>query len=125
MADYECWPPWVYTEAGQLPSNTNPADLATSRSLVGRLNSWAAQYDASLNRDDPASSGFADPQIEDDFLAHGLAARSRTRPQGRRGRGHSPSHHKGTAHSLPGSPRPVGLDHPQWTVIGIPEGHPH
>jgi hypothetical protein len=57
MADYDSWPLWVRREG--VSRNVNPDELALSLQLQTRLNQWQKQFDRTLNRDDPASSGFA------------------------------------------------------------------
>ena len=54
-ADYECWPLWE-PGAGGDPYPTEPESLSLSVLLREQLWSWAAVYDATLNRADPASS---------------------------------------------------------------------
>lgn len=69
MADYECWPLW-WDEAGRV-GNVSPSDLGLSARLSGELIAWASAYDATLNRDDPLSSGFASSDNQLEFHAHG------------------------------------------------------
>lgn len=63
MPDYDCWPLW---RADRI-DNVDPADLAISPPLRARLLEWANAYDATLNREDPALSGFASQDAEDAF----------------------------------------------------------
>jgi hypothetical protein len=78
MADYDCYPLWLTTPDGT--SNLDPAELSIPDALARHLLDWADAYDATLNRDDPVASGFANPVAEDAFytqgeeLAHELAA---------------------------------------------------
>lgn len=69
MADYDCHPLWgmVDPEIGDV----DPASLPLSKELVADLAAWAAAYDATLDRDDPAASGFATPTAEAAFRAEG------------------------------------------------------
>lgn len=75
MADYECWPLWW--DGDGLVDNVAPADLGLSDGLTADLCAWAAAYDATLDRDDPAASRFASSEEERSFHARGerLAAR--------------------------------------------------
>jgi hypothetical protein len=72
MPDYDCWPLWWHAGTEKI-GNIDPASLGISSDLVDRLNAWAAQYDAFLNRDDPTQSGPATPEIEDAFENEGFA----------------------------------------------------
>ena len=58
MADYSAWPLWLSGE------NVDPARFPISPELLDRLKGWSQSYDAILNRDDPASSGFSSPEAE-------------------------------------------------------------
>ncbi|GAA1942845.1 hypothetical protein [Kitasatospora viridis] len=70
LADYQCHPLWlVHPDAGDL-SPEDPS-LGLSADLAGRLADWAAEYDAILDWDDPASSAFAEPEAEEAFYALG------------------------------------------------------
>ena len=64
MADYDCYPLW--SMAPDHVSNINPETLSLSAEIKLRLQQWAKAYDETLNRDDPASSGF---KSEDDAVA--------------------------------------------------------
>ena len=78
MPDYECFPLWwdtahpYCTEVG----NIDPASLGVSAQLVADLNAWAADFDASLDWDDPGGT-VVDERSEAAFRARGadLAAR--------------------------------------------------
>ena len=69
MADYGCYPVWE--TAPDLFGNIDPSTLPISSSLCTRLLAWAAVYDASLVRDDPARSGFSSPAAEQAWLSEG------------------------------------------------------
>lgn len=69
MADYDCYPIWRHERGGT--ENIDPATLPISRELAESLLHWAEEYDRTLDRDDPASSGFPDPDAENDFYARG------------------------------------------------------
>lgn len=77
MADYDCHPLWG-TAADEI-GDVDPASLPISAGLVADLASWAARFDATLSRDDPARSGFASAEAATAFRAEGerLAARLR------------------------------------------------
>ncbi len=55
MADYGCYPLWW---ADKYAGDIDPATLSLSQETISRLEKWADVYDAKLNWDDPASSGF-------------------------------------------------------------------
>lgn len=69
MPDYQCWPLWHEDEIG----NVDPASLPITSELRGRLVRWAQQYNDTLVRDDPASSGFPSQDAEDAFEREGRA----------------------------------------------------
>jgi hypothetical protein len=76
MADYGCFPLWdVSQDTG--PSNVDPAMLPISPELRRDLMNWANEFDATLNAEDPPSSGFSAPEDERRFkeAAHALAQR--------------------------------------------------
>lgn len=75
MADYECWPLWW--DGGERVGNIDPSGLGLSDDLLRDLMAWASAYDATLNPDNPASSGFASGEDEHRFRIEGerLAAR--------------------------------------------------
>ncbi|QYJ93153.1 hypothetical protein [Shewanella spartinae] len=70
MTDYLCFPLWHYgaDEVGEI----DPTSLPISKELSSSLMEWAAEYDATLNEDDPASSGFLSSLAEADFIEKGL-----------------------------------------------------
>lgn len=65
MPDYECFPLWEVRPDGV--RNVDPGELGMSQQLRSELHEWSATYDATLCRDDPASSGFASPEQERAF----------------------------------------------------------
>ena len=69
MADYECFPLWE-ASPGQV-GNINPDELPISAGLRSKLAQWAAEYDATLNRDDPAQSGFPTDEAKAEFKRTG------------------------------------------------------
>lgn len=70
MADYHCYPLWLTYPDGEL-DNIAPESLQISRELANSLDRWADKFDAILNDDDPASSGFATPDDEHSFNDQG------------------------------------------------------
>lgn len=68
LPDYDCFPLW-------LPSteryHVDPGELGLSQPLTDALLAWADEYDATLDRDDPARSGFETPTHLDAFVARG------------------------------------------------------
>ena len=82
MADYHCWPLWW--DAGEA-GNIDPATLGVSAALAADLAAWAARYDATLDADDPARSGFATSAAEAAFETQGrlLARRLAQELEGR------------------------------------------
>ena len=71
MPDYDCYPLWVVTSDGV--RNIAPDELPISDTLRQSLLAWAARYDSTLRRDDPASSGFESRQAELEFDNTGRA----------------------------------------------------
>ena len=69
MADYDCHPLWGTTadEIGDI----DPASLPISAALVADLAAWAGAFDATLDRDAPARSGFASSEAADAFRTEG------------------------------------------------------
>ena len=65
MADFSSYPLWE-ASPGQL-GDIDPRSLPIKPALQKDLMFWASMYDATLNRDDPGSSGFKTPQKERDF----------------------------------------------------------
>ncbi len=68
MADYGCFPLWAI---GDEPRNLNPSELPLSPALTQALLDWAAQYDQTLNWNDPIHSGFPDAHAEQLFMYQG------------------------------------------------------
>jgi hypothetical protein len=69
MPDYQSYPTW---QPGADEYNVDPGKLPISEGLADELNAWGDDYDATLNLDDPASSGFADEAAENDFAERGV-----------------------------------------------------
>jgi len=69
MADYRCHPLWGATleDFGDI----SPEELPISSELKHSLREWAERYDAILNMDDPASSGFKNEEDEKRFIDDG------------------------------------------------------
>ena len=55
MADYECFAIWDEDTV----DNLNPDDLPISDNLKLKIHQWEETFDATLNRSDPANSGFS------------------------------------------------------------------
>lgn len=70
MADYDCPPLWC---DGDGVGPIDPADLEISAKLAEDLWAWGADYDGTLNRDDPVNSGFASTTEEVRFEDTGRA----------------------------------------------------
>ena len=70
MADYDCWPLWW--DGDHDPGNIDPATLPLSPATVKRLLAWAETFDATLNRDNPASSDFPSDAAFEAFEQVGL-----------------------------------------------------
>ncbi len=88
LADYDCWPLWE-ASPGRV-DNIDPAHLPISEALGRDLAAWADRFDAILNRDDPAASGFDSPEQAAVFTADGVALAARLRLE--LGRGWSVEH---------------------------------
>jgi hypothetical protein len=69
MADYQCFPLWEASSG--VVGNIDPSDLPISLSLQQRLIVWAEKFDATLDMNDPARSGFASEQVADEFRQEG------------------------------------------------------
>lgn len=70
MADYGCHALWWDGEPGSI-GNIAPATLGLSPALADALAAWAARFDATLDPENPAASGFASPEAERAFVAEG------------------------------------------------------
>lgn len=79
MADYDCFPLWEQSESGV--ENVDPASLPISAGLRDMLDDWAQRYDDTLNRDDPARSGFRTPDAEATFKGDGEVLLQRLRTE--------------------------------------------
>lgn len=71
MADYQCFPLWEASPG--VVGNIDPCDLPISISLQRDLIGWAETFDATLNIDDPASSGLKTESDIDEFRRRGEA----------------------------------------------------
>ncbi|WZB62483.1 hypothetical protein WJ970_02615 [Achromobacter xylosoxidans] len=69
MADYQCFPLWQAST--NAVGNVDPQSLPISLALQNRLLSWAEKFDATLNADDPARSGFLNESAASEFRAEG------------------------------------------------------
>lgn len=79
MPDYGCFPLWEAAPGGA--TNIDPKNLPISSPLQHELDDWAATYDATLNSDDPMSSGFKSESEEDEFRRRGTELASRLRSE--------------------------------------------
>lgn len=70
MADYDSFPLWKVDPGIE---NIDPATLPLSADTQYRLRTWADTYDRTLNRADPAISGFHTPKEEAAFEIEGRA----------------------------------------------------
>ena len=79
LADYDCYALWIDDDEGY--RNIDPADekIRLPRELIKDLNAWSAQYSATLNNEDPMSSGFENLEIEKGFVARGLGLARRVK----------------------------------------------
>ncbi|MBL0319311.1 MAG: hypothetical protein IPP74_08495 [Alphaproteobacteria bacterium] len=68
MADYQCYPIW---EPNTKEYNINPFSLPISLQLGNDLMKWAAQWDKTLNWDNPSNSGFNSTEEESFFISEG------------------------------------------------------
>lgn len=69
MADYDCHPLWDMTSGqyGDIP----PDELPTSEKLQSLIKEWAAEYNETLDRENPANSRFASEKQEHEFKKQG------------------------------------------------------
>lgn len=68
MPDYQCFPLWDMEE----PDNIDPRDLPLKKDTINDLFQWAEKYDAILNWDDPALSGFKNKEESNNFEKEGI-----------------------------------------------------
>jgi hypothetical protein len=78
MADYECYPLWE----GDGPGNVDPSSLDISGDLAVAITAWGGEYDATLDRENPAASGFADQPAAEAWLRRGAQLAARLRGEG-------------------------------------------
>ena len=80
MADYDTHPLWALDP--DLDGDIPPEDMQLSPELTRDLNEWAAAYNASLNRDDPAQSFWSEeqPTRPDGWARPRAWVRARARP---------------------------------------------
>ena len=60
MTDYDCYPLWEEFSDGV--DNIAPSSLPISESLAARIDAWGDEYDKTMNRETPATSGFSNEQ---------------------------------------------------------------
>lgn len=79
MADYQCFPLWE-ASPGDV-GNIDPISLPISISLRKSLMDWAQLYDATLNWEDPATSGFTNVDSATQFMERGEELAQRLREE--------------------------------------------
>lgn len=70
-ADYGCHPLW-WASPGKI-GNIEPTALPLSQKTLRRLLAWITIYEATLNWNDPASSGFASEEAQEAFEQEGIS----------------------------------------------------
>ena len=71
MADYGCFPLWE--KDPDTIGDIDPTTLPLRQKTIERLGKWADAYDATLNIDDPASSGFSSLEAQEAFEQEGIS----------------------------------------------------
>lgn len=79
MADYAAYPLW--REEPGLVGDIDSSTLPLSAETIARLMEWAARYDATLNKDDSAASGFPTDEEQQAFEDAGLELWRRVREE--------------------------------------------
>jgi hypothetical protein len=79
LADYDCYALWVASTQGY--ENVAPEALLISGELADAINEWSDQYDRTLNRKDPKSSGFASTDAERKFVDRGQVLADRLKAE--------------------------------------------
>lgn len=69
LSDYECFPVWRPRPSSV--ENVDPATLPVSEELAAALMRWAEAFDATLNQEYPADSGFPLERDRQAFLQRG------------------------------------------------------
>ena len=69
LSDYECFPVW--RPGPSSVENLDPAALPVPEELAAALMRWAEAFDATLNRENPADSGFPLERDRQAFLERG------------------------------------------------------
>ena len=78
MADYECYPIWDPASM----ANVDPATLDLPPDLATALRAWGDEYTATLDRSNPAASGFPDVPSARSWLRTGDELAARLRAEG-------------------------------------------
>ncbi len=73
MAEYDAHPLWRYGDTSEDVGNIDPANLPLCTETRVRLETWAELYTATLNWDDPPSSGFPSAEAEEAFEQEGVS----------------------------------------------------
>ncbi|MEU4419693.1 hypothetical protein AB0F81_03645 [Actinoplanes sp. NPDC024001] len=71
MADYGCWPLWVWDPDERIFDTREPAELGLSASLVGRLEAWQQWHESMINIADPYDSRVVTEAEEKAFAEEG------------------------------------------------------
>jgi hypothetical protein len=79
LADYQCWALWI--SGPDVYDNVAPDSLPLTAELAAALDAWADEYTATLNDEDPASSGFASSDEESRFNERGRELARQVRAQ--------------------------------------------
>jgi hypothetical protein len=69
MADYDTFPLWCRDADGL--TNIDPRSIAITPELSQQLLDWSMEFDSTLNRADPAQSGFRSLQEKNLFDSRG------------------------------------------------------
>ena len=67
--DYDCYPLWEASP--ELAGDIDPHSLPISKELCSRILAWGRTFDDTLNRDDPARSGFRSDEEQEEFEQEG------------------------------------------------------
>ncbi|MEU4219021.1 nucleoside hydrolase [Actinoplanes sp. NPDC026623] len=79
LPDYHCWALWI--SGPDVYDNIAPDTLPLTAELAAGLDGWADEYTATLNDEDPKTSGFASPQEESRFIERGRDLARQVRAQ--------------------------------------------
>jgi hypothetical protein len=71
LADWFCDPTWLATSADVVSAPVNPHELPIPSALADALEDWMNVFQSTFVDDDPASSGFADIELENTWNIRG------------------------------------------------------